>query len=102
MIIKLRNRWRVLPGFQGGTDAAYSFYEAIGTILRNEIPNTNKYNRAFINITRLHVGCTKLQFGHRDVDISIHIRRRIGWLCNVKFQRFANDLHRVDRLAKLK
>ena len=60
LIIKLLDRWRVLPGFQGGTDAVHLFHEAIGAILGNEVPNIHKHSRAFINITRLHVGCSKL------------------------------------------
>ena len=55
LIIELLDRWRVLPWFQGGTDAAHSFHEAIGTILGNEVHNTRKHSCAFINITCLHV-----------------------------------------------
>jgi hypothetical protein len=100
LIIKLLNHWRILPWFHGGADAAHSFHEAIGTILGNEVYNTRKRSRAFVNVTPLHVGFAKLQFGHRNIGVPI--QRRIGRNCIVEFQRFANNFHRVGCPVELK
>jgi hypothetical protein len=99
LIIELLDCWSILPGLQAGTDTAYSFHEAVGSILGNELPNAGKYSRAFINVASSHVGCTKIQFGHRDVDISIKGTGRVG---KVEFQRVTDDLDRVGCPSELK
>jgi hypothetical protein len=71
LVIKLLDRWRVLPWLQGGTDSAHSFHEAIGSVLRNEVSHIRKHSRALVNITSWHVGRTKIQFGHRAIDVYV-------------------------------
>lgn len=96
LVIKLLDDWCVLPWFQSGTDAAHSFHEVIGTILGNEVHNTRKRSRAFIDITRLHVGCTKIQFGHCNIYISV----QESGLLRIEIQRFADHLYRIGRPAE--
>src|SRR5262245_39559820 len=83
LVVKLLDCWCVLPWFQGGADAVHFFHKAVGAIPGNEVPNTGKCSRGFIYVTRLHMGCAKLQFTHRDADISAQWGERC---CGVEFQ----------------